>query len=169
MLAVGCGDSADNNANNDANNMTNNGENNASNNASNDPNNMSNNASNNASNDPNNMSNNMTNTGGVSFSTEIVPIVADSCANAGCHLDPGNGTSFMVGEAEDAAAVQAAWEGVMTAGGTALIGATKEESEVWLRVSGTDGAPMPFGSNGLPPAEADLIGAWIDEGADFSN
>ena len=57
-----------------------------------------------------------------------------------------------------------------TAGGTALIGATKEESEIWLRVSAADGvAPMPFGSSGLPPAEADLIGQWIDEGADFSN
>ena len=158
LLAASCGNTAENNENNVANNTS--GTNNPTGNNTTGNNTTGNNTT------GNNTTGNNT-TGAVSFSADVVPIIADSCALAGCHLDPGNGTSFVVGADADAAAVQAALEGVETGAGRALVvGGDIDNSELWLRVSGTMGARMPFGGE-LPPAEIATITAWIEAGAAY--
>ena len=139
LLFAACGDSAENN---DANNgATNNG---ATNNG----------ATNNGAAVP-------------SFADDVAPILIASCALNGCHLDPGNGTAFMIGATADVAAVQTALEGVETGGGVAMVvGGDLDNSELYLRITGTGRAKMPFGGE-LAPAEIDTITAWIEGGAAF--
>ena len=58
----------------------------------------------------------------------------------------------------------------MTAGGRALVApGDLDNSELYLRVTGTGGvAQMPFGGT-LPPADIENITNWISEGAPFDN
>ena len=118
----------------------------------------------------NTTSNNTNNTGGgeVSFSEDIVPIIATNCAVAGCHAAPGNG-NYAIDDPANAANVQAALDGVESTAGTALVEPGEpDSSEIYLRVSGMARTQMPLGGM-LDQSEIDMIRDWIAAGAPFDN
>lgn len=178
LLAVGCGSADDNGDPN----ITNNGSpnNGSPNNGS--PNNGSTGETSNTNtsttndtttNGHTNSTNNGSNTnndtvvGEVSFVDDIAPLLQDTCRS--CHGGGGNRTAFHIqgSDRTDTNAVRVALEGVETRAGVALVApGDLENSELYLRVSGTRRGVMPPGAP-LPSAEVDLIARWIEEGASF--
>lgn len=155
LALAACGDAAENNTTNNttANNTT-------ANNTT--PNNTT--ANNTTAN--NTTANNTTTP--VAFTADVVPILTGAgCATAGCHLDPGNGTSFMIAAPAGATEFQAALDGISTGGGRALVaGGNLNDSELYLRITGTGVPKMPFGGS-LADGEITTITNWIEQGGTF--
>ena len=146
-------------------------------------NNDTNNDTTTANNESNNQPNNETDMGGggedaagpnntttVSFTLDVVTMLGRSgCIAAGCHLAPGNGTSFVIEAPGTPLDYEAALENVSTAGGRALVApGDLANSELYLRVTGDGVARMPFGGT-LAPADIELIETWIMEGAVYDS
>jgi len=152
VLFAACGPGADNNGNNGG---TNNGGTN-------------NGGTNNGGTNNGGTNNGGTNNGEVSFSSDIAPLVLSTCNVAFCHAAPGN-AGFSI-DGGDAAAVQAAWDGIDATSSTQklILPGDAIQSEVYIRISGAARTQMPLGG-ALDQSEVAMFQEWIKAGAPYDN
>jgi hypothetical protein len=99
--------------------------------------------------------------GAISFNRDIRPILSESCFR--CHgPDAGSRKAGLRLDSREGATA------TLESGSAAVVVGDPEESELYLRVTAEDEAGrMPPSSAGKPltPAQADLLGSWIKQGA----
>jgi hypothetical protein len=104
------------------------------------------------------------------FREQVQPILYNSCALAGCHLAPfaNEGLDFSTAELSLATSV-----GLPSKQSPLRVVAPGRPSKsyLWHKLKGTylavggSGVPMPQGAEPLPPADLEILYAWILEGA----
>ncbi|MDE0959987.1 MAG: PSD1 and planctomycete cytochrome C domain-containing protein [Planctomycetota bacterium] len=98
----------------------------------------------------------------INFSDQVRPILSQHCF--ACHGPDEKSRKAGLSLLDFASATR-----TLESGYTAIVAGNREESELWLRITSTDD-PMPPSKehDELSPEQVEILGRWIDEGAEFA-